>query len=84
MRLFNSSKASQPDPLHELSRELDTDLQVACSRYEPDVLTEQRVPVDPYLEWAARRDEQRELEDPTTVRWVYRYHHQGATATVVR
>jgi hypothetical protein len=67
MRLFLSQKISPPtDPLDELSSQLNVDLQQDCSRYEPEVFAERRVPVDPYLEWAAQRAAEREREDPTS------------------
>lgn len=79
MHLFNSRKLASPaDPLHNLSQQLDGEVQGACSRYEPDEFAARRVPVDPYLEWAARREAER--EDSTTVRWVYRHEEAGGTA----
>ena len=82
MRLFNSHKSSpSTDPLHQLSCQLDTSAQESCSRYEPEVFAERRLPADPYLEWVARRAEERERDEQPAVRWVYR-HENGRTAVV--
>jgi hypothetical protein len=79
MRLFNSRKLpASVDPLHRLSQDLDSELQAACSRYEPEEFAARRVPVDPYLEWTAQREAER--EDSTSVRWVYRHEDAGGTA----
>jgi len=82
MRLFNSHKASPSiDPLHHLSRQLDGELMETSTRYEPEAFAEHRVPADPYLEFLARRDEERAREEQPAIRWVYRYEN-GRAAVV--
>ncbi len=51
----------------------------APTRYEPQTLAQRAA--DPYEEWRARRDAERERSEVDAVRWVYRQRGAAATPT---
>jgi hypothetical protein len=43
----------------------------AMSRHEPQALTERAFPRDPYAEWLAQRETDRDRNEQPSVRWVH-------------